>query len=137
MLTLQQLESIFQQECSYRTSRSGGKGGQNVNKVESKVELEFDIAASQQLSESQKHTLFQSTSVQAQAGIIKLVSETHRTQLQNKKEVQQKLRKLLDALLKPKKKRIKTKPGKAAKEKKLQNKKRHSEKKRLRRGLDE
>ena len=130
-------ERNFESELHFRTSRSGGKGGQNVNKVESKVELEFDIAASQQLSESQKHTLFQSTSVQAQAGIIKLVSETHRTQLQNKKEVQQKLRKLLDALLKPKKKRIKTKPGKAAKEKKLQNKKRHSEKKRLRRGLDE
>ncbi len=136
MLTPQQLQGIFEQECTYRTSRSGGKGGQNVNKVESKVELSFDVAASQLLTQTQKHLLLQTSGIIEQGGVVRLLSETHRTQLQNKKEVQQKLKKLLGLLLKPKKKRIKTKPGKAAREKKLHDKKRHSEKKRLRKGFD-
>lgn len=132
MLTEEQVLQIFKKEVTYHTSRSGGKGGQNVNKVETKVELEFDLASSKALSERQKEILFKKYSGFIDGSLIKLVGNKHRTQLQNKEEAQQKLINLLNKLLKPVIKRVPTKPGKAAKEKKLDNKKHQGQKKQLR-----
>jgi ribosome-associated protein len=132
MLTEEQVLQIFKKEVTYHTSRSGGKGGQNVNKVETKVELEFDLSASKALTERQKETLFKKYSGFIDGSLIKLVGNKHRTQLQNKEEAQEKLVKLINKLLKPVIKRVPTKPGKAAKEKKLDNKKHQGQKKQLR-----
>ena len=136
MLTALQEKIILAREASFHTSRSGGKGGQNVNKVETKVEIEFDVKGSEILTERQKEILFKKYHAFVDDRIIKLVASKYRTQLQNKTDAGKKLILLLNKLLKPEKKRIATKPGKAAKEKKLKTKKLRSEIKTLRRKMD-
>ncbi len=130
MLTEEQISGIMR-EVRFQTSRSGGKGGQNVNKVETRVELWFNPGASACLSEQEKQ-LIAARYENTQEGEIKVVCSKHRSQLDNKKEAQEKLIKMLVMALTPVKKRKKTRPGKAAREKKLNNKKHQSEKKELR-----
>jgi ribosome-associated protein len=135
MLTAQQISNILSKETRLYTSRSGGKGGQNVNKVETKVEIEFNVSESQELTASQKETILQKYRGLINDQVIKLVADRHRTQLRNRDEARKKLIALLEKLLIPVKKRRATKPGKAAKEKKLQDKKFRSDKKMLRQKL--
>ena len=132
MLTEEQVKNIIKNELQYQTSRSGGKGGQNVNKVETKVELIFNVASSEVLNQGQKELLFKGYKNFIDADHIKLTSSVHRSQLDNKAEVQEKLITLLNKLLKPVKKRKPTKPGKAARERKLKDKKKRGERKQLR-----
>jgi ribosome-associated protein len=107
-------------EIVFRTARSGGKGGQNVNKVETMVEGYFDINASRLLDEQAKRRLFEKLDSRINSeGILQVRSQIHRTQLANKEEVVEKMNNLIIRSLKKEKKRIATKPTAASKEKRI------------------
>ena len=111
-------------EIIFQTTRSGGKGGQNVNKVETAVIGFFNIAASQLFSDEQKKLLIQKlTNRINNDGLFYVKSQVHRTQLANKQEVIEKMNELIKKALLKKKKRIATKISKAAKEKRIEAKK--------------
>lgn len=117
-------------EIHFRTARSGGKGGQNVNKVETMAEGLFDVTASLLLSEKQKTTLFDKLKTRInKENVFHVRSQAARSQLENKKRVIEKMNTLINETLTPQKKRKPTQPTKASKEKRLQQKKMISEKK--------
>jgi ribosome-associated protein len=132
MLTEAQINTIVTKEISFKTSRSGGKGGQYVNKVETKVELEFNLNTSKALTDSQKKVIFKKHNDFIEGTLIRLIGNIHRSQLENKEYATKKLIILLNKLLKPVKKRIATKPSKASKIRKVEAKKHTSELKKLR-----
>jgi len=117
-------------ELRYQTSRSGGKGGQNVNKVETSVEAYFAVDDSLILNPEQKALIKEKLANRINAeGLLQVRSQTHRTQLANKEEATRKLNELINQSLRKQKKRIATKPSPVAKKKKREGKEKQSEKK--------
>src|SRR5258708_3535673 len=120
----------LQKEVTYKTSRSGGKGGQNVNKVSSKVELLFAIDQSALFTDEEKALLL--TKVQSRLnkdGYLQVMCEEERSQYLNKEKALEKLHLILVRALHKQKVRKATKPSKAMIAARLANKKMHADKK--------
>ena len=130
---MEAIQVDFLSELTFKTSRSGGKGGQNVNKVSTKVELNFDVLHSTLLTKEQKEKVVTKLRKRiTKEGILRIVVQSERSQLYNKRLAINKFYELLEKSFLEKKKRRITKPSKAAIEKRLNEKKLTGEKKKQR-----
>lgn len=127
MLNIPGKLAIPESELRFTFSRSSGPGGQNVNKVESRVTLWFDIDASPSLTRSQKQKIRSRLASRInEAGFLSLSSSRHRTQKANREDVMQRLQALMEEAFKERPVRKKTRIPRRAKEKRLRAKKRKS-----------
>jgi len=121
-------------ELTFRFSRSSGPGGQHVNRTETRVELVFDLMGSPSLSESQKARVSRRLSpYMDKGGVVHLVSQSTRSQLRNREEVTKRFRALMRGALRVPRRRYATQPTRAARQKRLEEKRRRGEIKERRR----
>jgi ribosome-associated protein len=121
-------------ELEERFSTSSGPGGQHANKASTRAELTWNIESSSVLGPRQRERLRSRLASRLDSnGVLRVASEKHRSQLRNREEARTRLAELVDRALKVERPRVKTKPTRAGKERRLQQKRRRSEIKRTRR----
>ena len=129
-------EKTILAECNFKTARSGGAGGQHVNKVETKAIIIFNVAKSEAFSDTEKELIQEKLQLKInQNGEIVLSAQTYKSQLKNKQLAEQKLLHLLENALKIAKPRKATKTPKAVKEKRLKVKQIKSDTKKNRQNI--
>lgn len=126
----------IRKEVSISTARSGGPGGQHVNKVETKVILRWKVKDSMVLTAPQKEKVIAANSNRINAeGELLITVDSQRSQLKNKTIAFKKLDRLLSKAFEKQKRRVATKPTKSSRKKRLDNKKKHGEKKAMRKRI--
>jgi ribosome-associated protein len=129
---------VPESELSWRFSRSSGPGGQSVNTTDSRAELSFDVARTSALGPILKARALQRLGDRLVDGVITVAASEHRSQLQNRRAAEERLTELLvAAVAPPPRKRRATRPSKGAVQRRLDEKKRRGQTKRLRRDLGE
>jgi ribosome-associated protein len=138
VLTINETLTLPEGELSYATSRSSGPGGQNVNKVESRVTVLFDVTGSATLSAEQKRLILGRLVTRInREGVLRVISQKHRTQAANRDEARQRLAALLAGALRARRPRKATQLPEKAKRKRLEEKRRRAELKRLRGAVED
>lgn len=132
MVYINEQISIPDEEIKLSAIRAQGAGGQNVNKVSSAIHLRFDVQASS-LPEAVRNRILRSNDQRiTQDGVLVIKAQNHRTREKNRVEAIERLRELVLDAAKKRRKRIPTRPGRAAKEKRLDSKKKRGAIKKLR-----
>ena len=127
--------ALPEEELSFVTSRSGGPGGQNVNKLETRVTLRFDLAASPSLSEEQKARLRERLATRiTRAGVLHVIAQKHRTQGANRKAALERFTELLREAFQEETPRKKTRIPRAVHRRRVEDKKRRGQRKQERSG---
>jgi ribosome-associated protein len=130
--------SIPRSELEVRATRSGGPGGQHVNTSSTRIELRWNVRTTRALDDARRdHVLSRLASRLDAEGSVRVVASEFRSQRQNREAAEERLANLVRQALHVPKKRKATKPSRAAKAKRLDEKRKHSEKKRNRRDLSE
>lgn len=128
MIQITKRLSIPEHEITFSASRSGGPGGQHVNKVSSRVTLYFDVTASPSLSETQKRRILQRLATRiSQDGVLRVVAQQHRSQAANRKAATERFANLLCDALTPVAVRRQTTVPEAAQQRRLEAKKRRGQ----------
>ncbi len=123
----------FYSDMIFSASRSSGAGGQHVNKVSSRIELRYSIVKSNWLTEEEKLLIQKKLNNRINSeGELIITAQDHRSQVKNKELAIDKFFQLLSMALKQPKKRVATRPSKASKIKRLESKRMHAQKKKLR-----
>ena len=137
MLKISDTISLDESEVEITAIRAQGSGGQKVNKTSAAVHLRFDVAASSLPEQCKARLLALKDSRITKEGVVVIKSQQHRSREQNVEEAYERLVELVRSVLKKKKYRVATKPTKSSVKKRLQSKKKHGEKKRMRGKVEE
>lgn len=129
--------TIPDSELEFRATRSGGPGGQHANTSATRIELTWNVRTSPSLSDRRRELLLSRIGNRLDSeGTLHLVCDTHRSQHRNRQEVVERFAELVAGALRPAKKRKKTRPPRASKERRLEKKKRRGRVKKLRGRVD-
>jgi ribosome-associated protein len=128
---------VEESELEFSFARSGGPGGQHVNKTSSKVILHWNPAESPGVPEPVRQRFIKQYRTRiTEAGVLVLDCDETRSQHRNRELVVERLKAMLEAVAKPPKRRIPTKPGKSVKRRRRQSREKHSQKKQMRKKVD-
>ena len=134
-LRVNDLVAIPRSELEFRATRAGGPGGQHVNTSSTRIELLWNVRTTRALSDEERERVQQRLASRTDSdGNVRVVSSESRSQLRNRESAEERLAEMLRRALTPPRKRIPTRPSRRAREARLQEKRRRSEKKRMRRG---
>jgi len=136
MLQITEKIAVDEDEIDFEAVRSQGPGGQKVNKTSAAIHLRFDIHASSLPDLYKERLLALKDSRITKEGVIVIKAQQQRSREQNREEALERLAELIRSVTVSRKKRVATKPTKGSVKRRLQSKKKHGEKKKLRKGVD-